>query len=382
VAFVTTPRLLLVVNAASYFLSHRLRIALEAREVGFEVHVATAPGPEIPSIVAAGLIHHALPLTRSGTSLFSELRLLGALYWLFRTIAPDLVHLVTIKPVLYGGITARLAAVPAVVAAVPGLGFVFVARGLKAVLVRTLVGAMYRLAFGKRRLRVIFQNAHDREALVHAARLPREKVVMIRGSGVDLSEYTASPLPDGVPVVVLASRLLRDKGVHEFVAAAELLKRRGLEARFWLVGDPDPGNPASVDEASLSAWRSEGTVELLGHRNDIARVFAQSSIVVLPSYYGEGVPKVLLEAAACGRAVVTTDMPGCRDAIEAGVTGLVVPPRDSVALADAVQRLLDDGELRARMGCAGRQLAEREFSIEYVIAAHLALYRELMDAAA
>jgi glycosyltransferase involved in cell wall biosynthesis len=166
------------------------------------------------------------------------------------------------------------------------------------------------------------------------------------------------------------------------VAAAELLKRRGLGARFWLVGDPDPGNPASVDEASLSAWRSEGTVELLGHRNDIARVFAQASIVVLPSYYGEGVPKVLLEAAACGRAVVTTDMPGCRDAIEAGVTGLVVPPRDSVALADAIQRLLDDGELRARMGCAGRQLAEREFSIEYVIAAHLALYRELMDAAA
>ncbi len=375
-----TQRLMLVLNSPAGFLSHRLPIALAARKAGYEVHVATPSGPGIDQIEGYGLIHHALPLSRSGMNLISEFRAWAALFSLFRTIKPDVVHLVTIKPILYGGIAARLAGVPGVVAAVSGLGFVFMARGLKAALVRTLVVGIYRLAFGKRNLKVIFQNPDDCETLVQPAGLQRAKVVMIRGSGVDLSAYTAMPLPDGVPIVVMAARLLRDKGVHEFVAAAQLLKERGVAARFWLVGNPDAGNPASINEAELSAWRSAEIVDLLRHRHDIARVFAQSNIVVLPSYR-EGLPKVLLEAAACGRAVVTTDVPGCRDAIDPGVTGLLVPPRDSVALADAIQRLLLDAELRERMGQAGRKLAEREFSIEKVVAAHLAVYRGLMEAA-
>ena len=159
-----------------------------------------------------------------------------------------------------------------------------------------------------------------------------------------------------------------------------LLKQRGLQARFWLVGDPDPGNPTSVDETELTQWRAAGAIELLGQREDIAQIFAQSHIVVLPSYR-EGLPKVLLEAAACGRAIVTSDVPGCRDAVEAGVTGILVPPRDELALADAIERLLRDAPLRERMGRAGRNLAEREFSIEKVVQTHLAIYSGLLEAA-
>jgi len=371
--FLRRKRLLIAVNSAASLLSHRLPLALAARKEGYEVHIATSSGLGVDAIVAAGLIHHAVPLSRSGMNLVSEFQTLVALFRLFVKVRPDVVHLVTIKPVLYGGIAARMAGVPGVVAAISGLGFVFMNSGLKVALVRLLAVRVYRLAFGKRNLKVIFQNPDDCATIMKQTDLQRSKVVMIRGSGVDLAVYTAEPLPQGVPVIAMAARLLRDKGVHEFVEAAILLRRRGLAARFWLVGDPDPGNPTSVNEGELDAWRRAGAVELLGHREDIASVFAQTHIVVLPSYR-EGLPKVLLEAAACGRAVVTSDVPGCRDAVEVGVTGLLVPPRDSTALADAIERLLRDPELCERMGRAGRQLAEREFSIEKVVGVHLTIY--------
>jgi glycosyltransferase involved in cell wall biosynthesis len=176
----------------------------------------------------------------------------------------------------------------------------------------------------------------------------------------------------------MAARLLWDKGVREFVEAARLLRDRRVQVRFALVGIPDPGNPESVGDEQLIRWEAEGIVEIWGFRSDIANVFAMAHVVALPSFYGEGVPKVLIEASACGRAIVTTDMPGCRDAIVPTVSGLLVPPRDQVALANAIQRLLENPSLRASMGKAGRELAEREFSIEKVVATHLAVYQSLM----
>lgn len=375
-------RLIMLVNCPAFFLSHRLQIALAAQQAGFEIHVATGPGPAITQIIERGLVHHKLPLSRSGMSLIPELKALYAIYRLFREIRPHLVHLVTIKPVLYGGIVARLTGVHSVVAAVSGLGFIFVGNGLKSALVSNLVARMYRFALGKRNLKVIFQNSEDCETLSEITGLRCDKVVMINGSGVDLSEYSFTPPPKGVPIVVMAARLLRDKGICEFMEASKLLKSRGVIARFWLAGDIDSSNPASLNEEELEAWRKAEIVELLGHRQDIPHVFSQASIVVLPSYYREGLPKVLIEAAACGRAVVTTNMPGCRDAIESEVTGLLVPPRNAVALADAIQRLLLDAELRKQMGRSARQLAEREFSIEKVVSTHLSIYRELMEAVA
>lgn len=371
-----STRLLIVVNIPEFLLSHRLSVAVAALNAGYEVHVATAPGYAVTEIEAAGLAHHPLSLSRSGVHPIREMRAFVELFCLMRRLRPDVVHLVTIKPVLYGGIVARFTRVPGMVAAVSGLGFVFTASGLKANLMRRAVGVLYRLALGGKNLRVIFQNTDDRDALMQQRAVTQDKVVMIRGSGVDLSTHPALPEPDGIPVVTFVGRLLRDKGIREFAEAAHLLKKQGVDARFWLVGDLDPDNPTSITQAELNVWRREDGVELLGFRKDVARLFANSNLVVLPSYR-EGLPKVLIEAAACGRAVVTTDVPGCRDAIVPGETGLLVPVRDAAALAAAIRKLLEDPELRKRMGRAGRALAEREFDIKDIVDAHLAVYRQL-----
>jgi glycosyltransferase involved in cell wall biosynthesis len=369
--------LLFVVNVDWFFLSHRLPIALEAMRQGYQVHIATGLTDKLDELQCHGLVVHPLALDRSSAGLGNAWRTMVQLWQVFRAVRPDVVHLVTIKPVLLGGLVARLARVPAVVAAVSGLGFVFVAKGVKASARRWLVGGLYRLALGHHNLKVIFQNPDDRASLARLADLPGRKVAMIRGSGVDLTQYSVMPTPPGMPVVVLAARLLADKGVLEFVQAARLLRQRGCNARFVLVGTVDRANPASFTDAEVSAWVHDGVVEWWGHRADMPQVLAAAQLVVLPSYR-EGLPKVLIEAAACGRAVVTTDVPGCRDAIEPGLTGVLVPVRNAVALADAMEDLIND-PLRCKvMGDGGRALAEKAFDVRQVVAAHLQIYQELI----
>lgn len=370
--------LMFVVNVDWFFLSHRLPIALEALRQGYQVHIATGLTDKLDELQRHGLVVHPLALDRSSAGLGNAWRTMVELWRVFRAVRPDVVHLVTIKPVLMGGLVARLAGVPAVVAAVSGLGFVFMAHGAKAAVRRWLVGGLYRVALGHRNLKVIFQNPDDRASLAKLAHLPDSKVEMIRGSGVDLAQYGHTPLPMGVPVVLLAARLLADKGVREFVQAAQLLKQQGVSARFCLVGSVDPANPASLADAELTQWANEGVIELWGQRSDMPEVLSSAHLVVLPSYR-EGLPKILLEAAACGRAVVTTDVPGCRDAIDPGVTGVLVPVRNAAALADALKGLINNPARCQAMGNAGRALAERAFDVRQVAAAHLRIYQELID---
>jgi glycosyltransferase involved in cell wall biosynthesis len=297
---------------------------------------------------------------------------------LFHREKPDLVHLITIKPVLYGGLATRIAGISSVVAAVSGLGTVFVADSIVAKLRKWLVKLLYAMAFNQKRLAVIFQNPDDRDTLLSAGALRKDETRMIRGSGVRLADYPYLQEPEGKPVVVMAARLLRDKGVFEFVGAANILRERGVDVDMRLVGSSDPGNLNSVTEAELECWEKEGVVTLLGYRTDIAHQYASANVVCLPSYYGEGLPKCLVEAAACGRAVVTTDHPGCRDAIRPDESGLLVPIKNSVALADAIQQLVGSPELRQRMGEAGRALAEEAFAIEKIVGQHLRIYEELL----
>jgi glycosyltransferase involved in cell wall biosynthesis len=370
--------LMFVVNVDWFFLSHRLPIALEALRQGYQVHIATGLTDKLDELQRHGLVVHPLALDRSSAGLGNAWRTMLELWSVFKIVQPDLVHLVTIKPVLLGGLVARLAGVPAVVAAVSGLGFVFLAHGAKAVVRRWLVGGLYRVALGHHNLRVIFQNPDDRASLVKLAHLPDSKVEMIRGSGVDLAQYGHTPLPPGTPVVLLVARLLADKGVREFVQAARLLRQQGVSARFCLVGSVDPANPASLADTELTQWANEGVVELWGQRSDMPEVLRSARLVVLPSYR-EGLPKILLEAAACGRAVVTTDVPGCRDAIDPGITGLLVPVRNATAQAGALKELINDPARCQAMGNAGRALAERAFDVRQVVAAHLRIYQELID---
>lgn len=371
-------KIIFVVNNPAYFVSHRFSIGLKLQSQGFDVHVI-APGSCPNEITQAGFTYHQVEMSRKGKNPFSELVVIFALAKLFKRINPDLVHLVTIKPYLYGGIAARLAGVPSVVSAVAGLGILFSQDTLKARVLRYFLYPMYRLAFGHKNQTAIFQNTHDRDLLVDWGVLNKHKSVLIRGAGADLKQYQFVEEPQGTPVISFAARLLIDKGVVEFVEASRLLQERGIAAEFWLIGDPDPGNANTVTREQLVAWESEGLVTCLGHRSDIPALFSQSNIVSLPSFYGEGLPKVLIEAAACGRAVVTTDHPGCRDAIESGVTGILVPIKDAVALADALEYLIQNPDARKAMGQAGRDLAEQEFAIEKIVDAHIVIYQNLLN---
>jgi len=370
------PVLLIVGNDAKYFLSHRLPVAEAARDEGYQVHVATPAGPYVDEIHRRQFLHHNLSFSRSGTNPIHEFKALFGLVGLFWRIRPDIVHLVTIKPVLYGGIAARLSPVKGVLAAVPGLGFIFMAPGYKVRFLRKIVTWMYRIALGKRNLVAVFQNPDDQQALIELGAITSARSARIRGSGVNLAEFHYRPEPDGVRVVTFAARLLRDKGVLEFVQAARLLLKRGVTARFQLVGDVDAGNPTSVSADELNEWIREGVVEWSGYSSAMSDVLALSNLVVLPSYR-EGLPKILIEAAASGRAVITTDVPGCRDAIEPNVTGLLVPVKTVDKLADAIQQLLEDESCRTAMGRAGRAMAERAFSIDSVVEKHLEIYETL-----
>lgn len=372
-------RILYVVNDVGFFLSHRLPLAISAKDSGFEIHVASNDSQLETVLDGYGFSFYGFPIQRSGKNPFREFLTFISLLSVFRTVKPDLVHLITIKPVLYGGIAARLTRVPSMVAAISGLGTVFVARGGRQRLLKRMVSVLYRLSLGHRNLAVIFQNPDDRAALTNIGVVKECQTRLIRGSGVALADCPIVAEPEGPPTVTMAARLLRDKGVVEFVEAARLLAGRGVSVRFRLIGSPDPGNLTTITQDELAAWEEEGLVELPGYLNDIPVQYAQSHIVCLPSYYGEGLPKSLVEAAACGRVVVTTDMPGCRDAIEPGKSGVLVPPRDAAALADAIQRLVENPEERRSMGLAGRELAEREFAIDRIAASHLAIYQELED---
>ncbi|MHB0852824.1 glycosyltransferase family 4 protein [Stutzerimonas nitrititolerans] len=370
-------RIAFVVNNSEYFVSHRIAIGLRLLALGYEVHVV-APGSCPKELAQQGFIYHTVSMSRKGKSPLGELVTIYAIYCVFRKIKPAIVHLVTIKPYLYGGIAARLAGVRAVVSAVAGLGILFSQKRYKFLILRAMLWPMYRIAFGHPLQMVIFQNHDDKKLLKKFASLSEEKTIVIRGAGVQLAQYPYLPEPQGRAVVSFASRLLKDKGVVEFVEASRILRQRGVAASFWLIGMPDTGNANTVTQAQLESWEREGLVKCLGYRKDIAYLFSQSHIVTLPSFYGEGLPKVLIEAAACGRAVVTTDHPGCRDAIEAHVTGLLVPIKDSTALADAIEWLIANVENRKQFGEAGRRLAENVFDIEKVVDAHINIYKKLL----
>lgn len=374
-------RLLIVVNDAAFFLSHRLPLAIGARDAGFDVHVATPRDDDAAAIEAAGLPFHAIPLSRGGTSVGSEVGAIRALVDLYRSLAPDVVHHVTAKPILYGGVAARIARVPAVVHAVSGLGHVFISGAPKARVIRAGVRATYGVVTGHPNCAVIFQNDDDRRTFGRAIRTDR--VLMTRGSGVDLRRFAASPLPsplaEGEPVVVMPSRMLWDKGVAEFVEAAGRLAGR---ARFALVGGVDPANPAAVPRERLEQWSRDGIIEWWGMRADMPDVLRQATIVCLPSYR-EGMPKSLIEAVAVGRPIVTTDVPGCRDVLtEPGDPyGVLVRAKDASSLADGLGALLGDRPRLERMAAAARRAAPA-FAVERVVEQTVALYRDLLARAA
>ncbi|HEB64931.1 MAG TPA: glycosyltransferase family 1 protein [Chloroflexi bacterium] len=297
---------------------------------------------------------------------------------LYRRERPAIVHHHTIKPVLYGTIAARLAGVPAVVNAVTGRGYVFRGEDARARGLRLLVKPVYRFALRRRGVGVIFENQGDRTYFVEQGLVDAGRTWLVESVGVDPQRFRPQPEPEGTPVVLLAARMLWDKGVGVLAEAARILKSQGVPVRVVLVGLPDPGNPASIPEEQLRAWEAEDLLEWWKWRDDMEAVFARSHIVTLPSF-SEGVPTVLLEAAACARPLVASDIPGCRAVITPGENGLLVPVRDAQALADALVRLLRSPALRRKMGRAARQSVLRKFTHQQVNAATIAVYEHLLS---
>ena len=371
-------KLLFFVTEDWYFCSHRLPLALAAKEAGYEVIVVTRVQSHGDRIKAAGLKLIPFELSRRGMNPLTELGVISRLASIYKVERPDIVHHVALKPVLYGSIASRLSRIPYVVNAMAGLGFIFSSKTLKARITRPFFLMFFKLLLNSSGSRVILQNADDATLLSNSGVLNDKRIALIRGSGVDTLEYTPHPEPDGEPLVILASRLLWDKGVGEFVDAARLLKEDGIHARFALVGEGDSENPGSISDEQLQIWHDEGVIELWGKKDNMPNVFAQSHIVCLPSFYGEGVPKVLIEAASCGKPIVTTDAPGCRDIVRDGVNGILVPLRNSTAVAEALKKLIESPGLRKEMGKKGRELVEREFSLHQVNRETLALYEELL----
>jgi glycosyltransferase involved in cell wall biosynthesis len=372
------PRLLFVVNADWFFVSHRLSLGKACQAAGYEVHVAGGRSAAVETIEASGMPFHPLPMDRGGTNPLNDLNTLGEMIALFRRVRPDIVHLVTIKPNLYGGTAARLLAIP-VVHAVSGMGYAFIGdAGPARKLLRTSLLLAYRATFSRRACRVIFQNPTDRDQFVESHVVPREKTILIAGSGVDAERFAMQPLPKGPPVVLLPARLLKDKGVFEFVEAARALKSDMPDVRMALVGRVDEENPAGIPEEEIRKWVAEGIIEWWGavENKDMPATYARASLVVLPSYR-EGLPLALAEAQAVGRACITTDVPGCRDAIVDGETGWLVRVRDSQGLRVTIKSALTDREELVARSSAATEFARRHFAQGKVFEATLAIYREL-----
>lgn len=374
-------KIALVANTGWYLYNFRISLARFLRSRGVEVILVCPHDAYVEKLQIEGFRWVNLKLHRRSLNPILELLTVARLAVIYRREKPTAVHHFTSKCVLYGTIAAKLSGTRAVVNAVTGLGYVFVGSGWQARTLRPLIKIAFRQILSARRVRsVVFQNPDDLKIFVDSKLIISERSVLIRGSGVDLKRFAPrSPWSEeSLPVVLFAARLIGEKGVHQYVEAARLLKQRGVCARFQIAGAPDPGNPSSILERTCSEWRKEGVVELLGHVDGMDELIANASVVVLPSYYGEGVPRILLEAAAMAKPIVATNVPGCREAVDDGVTGLLVPVKDSAALAKALHGLLINGELRRRMGEAGRAKMIQEFDEDDVVQRTAALYLEMV----
>ncbi len=372
----TSPRksLLYIVTEDWYFWSHRLALARAARDAGWDVWVATRIQAHGVRIEAEGFHLVELPWRRGGGGLWREVRAFFQLYGLIRRLRPDLIHLIALKCIVYGGLAARLAGAAARVSTVAGLGYVFTSKSPRARLMRPLLRLALAWAMAGRNSLVTIQNPDDGAVLATTGGVAADRMTLIRGSGVDVDRFAPAPEPDGIPVVGMACRMVRDKGVGFVVAAARLLRAEGVAIRFHFAGALDAENRDAHSRAEVESWVAEGLVEWHGPVADVPGFWRSCHIAAYPSIYGEGIPKTALEAAASGKPLVTTDMPGCRETVTDDVTGFLVPPADPAAVAARLKLLAEDGDLRRRMGAAAREKAVAEFADAHIVAETLAVY--------
>ena len=375
-------KILYIINEAFFFISHKNELASTVLNLGYEVHVAVprdhvwaSENFHVGHLIEKGYIVHEYDLSRRGQNIIKEIISFIQLSLIIHRVKPRILHLMTIKPIIYGGIISLFFAKPKVIFSITGLGQVFVSKGAWAFIRKIVVTYILKLIFMKKSSRIIVQNNYDFDILVNKKVSSNNSINIIKGSGVNLSEFPfAKESTNDPPLVVLASRLLWEKGIKEFVEASKFLKKKSVNARFVLVGDTQPSNPRSVPKEKIQAWSQEGFIEWFGRRDDMQKIISESTVICLPTKYGEGVPKVILEAAASGRVLVVSDNPGCTELVKDKINGLVVPRGDSTSLASAIEKVLEDKILRKKLISSAYYAVVKEFSSEEVIKKTIELY--------
>lgn len=373
-----SKKILFLVTEDWYFISHRLHLAKAAQREGYDVFVVTRVNKGGKNIISEGIELIPLDMDRHGKSIINEILIISRITKLYKEIKPDLAHHIALKPILYGTLASIFSKTPYVVNTVAGLGYVFKSKNLIDKIISILIRLLLRCSAYFKSSKFITQNPEDGDFLVRKNIAKRKDVHLIRGSGVDPDLYKPVEHNNDIPTVLFASRLLWGKGVEDFVSAAKTIKNKNIPSRFLLAGEPDSENPDSVSVAQLNEWNNKGFVEYIGHQNDMPALLADIDVVCLPTYYGEGVPKILIEAASCAISLVATDVAGCREIVSNGVNGYLVPVRDPDAIASALESLLLDTKMRINMGIEGRRIMKEGFSMDKVNSETIKIYRDLL----
>ena len=369
-------KILFIINADWFFCSHRLNIGVEAIKNNYEVHLATKFTGCEEKLIPLGFKLHPITFDR-GSNLIKTAKSFFQIFFLIKKIKPDIVHAITLKPIIFGGFAAKFLTNLSFVASVSGLGYLFISSDLKALILKFFAKFFIRLAFSKENLKVIFQNQEDLKVISRMCNLNFKKTILIKGSGVDLNFFKPLRKEPNSKNILFASRLLKSKGLLEFIKSAKAMK--SSDFTFLVAGMLDKENPDCISEKQINEWERNGIIKYCGYIKNMRDLISESKVVVLPSYYGEGLPKILIEAAACGKPIITTDHQGCRDAIIPNKTGILIPPRDTKALTSALKKLLKSPDLCKKMGLAARNYAIENFDIKSVNKKHLRIYGDFIQ---
>jgi glycosyltransferase involved in cell wall biosynthesis len=369
-------KIIFLVNTDSFFVSHRLPIADKMLKSGYEVHIATEFSKHKNRFLKKGFKVHNINFNRNSINILKSLFAFFQIFYLIYKFRPDILHLISLKPIVFGGLVSFIFPVKLLVFSITGLGSMFIENSFFNKIRSIFFTFLYRIVFLNSNLKVILQNNDDLKYLVSKAKLNKSKVIMIKGSGVNLNDFKYSKIPKKFPIVLMASRLIKDKGVVEFIEAAEYLKKKKFKGIFYLVGDVDLNNPSAVSKNLISLSHKKKILRHFKYKKNISEFIKKSTIVVLPSYR-EGFPKILMEAAACGRPIITTNVPGCKDAIVNNKTGILIPSKNYKALANAINKLSQDRNKIEKFSFEARNYAVDNFNIKDVISKHFSIYKEI-----
>lgn len=370
-------KILFLINEDSFFFSHRFEIGIKALKMGYDVHLASnSQLNEINKVLRKYFHFHYVNLSRGSMNIFKILRELKNIYQIIKIVKPDILHLITLKPILLGNIAARILKVRSVIISVSGLGYLYIQKNNFVEILQKFINFLLKILLSFKNIFIICQNKDDFSFFHQKIKVSKKKIYLIRGSGVNLKKFKQYKYPNNKkPIVLFPARFLIHKGILEFFEAAKVLKSN-LSARFVIVGKTDNQNPASVDKKIIKRFVSKGIVENWGWKRNMQLVLKKADLIVLPSYR-EGLPKSLIEASAIGRPIITTNVPGCRESIINNKTGILIKSRNFLSLAKAIQLILSNKKLAIKMGNCARKFAEENFDVNEVAKKHIQIYEKV-----